>query len=641
MKYVVVDVESYWDTEYSLSKLSPLEYVLDPRWEMQALSVKVGNAPSKVALGMDEINSLVSQVDWRDAYVLGHNLSGFDAYVLAYRLGIRPKFWGCTLAMARPIYAKVTKLNLGDLARFLNVGIKDNSILIQTKGKRLEDFTYEERMRMRAYNGEDDDLCWGIFKKLLPFFTADELWQIDLLTRMRTEPAFHLDMPMLEAGAAAERARQRAMLLDVSEMLGYDQTTDEDTTVELVRGDMASSARFAEVLSDLGVQVPLKPSPKVPGMMIPALAKTDAGMLDLMEHEDELVAAAAAARLDVKSTITGTRIEKYIAAGSLTGGKWPVPLLYCGADTTGRDSGTEYNPLNMPRVDKRAPKISDALRRSLVAPPGYKIIVADESQIELRVNHFLWQVPSTMALYRHDPTADPYTASGVRLHGRDITPQERQVEKVKNLGLGFGSGAQTFVRVARSLGGLILTLEESQQYVDEWRGLFPEIAGKRGGWNACNEALQCIARGQEDMVDPWGLVHTCAQGFILPSGRLIRYPGIHQEPDGHWDDGRPKTSWFYGQGRFRARIHGPKADENIVQALARDILFDITLNMFEDTGWRPALRVYDELAYVVPEGEAEGLLNHLHGLMRTPPAWWPQLVTWSSGSIADRYGDAK
>jgi hypothetical protein len=51
--------------------------------------------------------------------------------------------------------------------------------------------------------------------------------------------------------------------------------------------------------------------------------------------------------------------------------------------------------------------------------------------------------------------------------------------------------------------------------------------------------------------------------------------------------------------------------------------------------------VHDELVYVVPETYAETLLKELQSIMRTPPAWWPELVTWSEGDIADCYGDAK
>jgi hypothetical protein len=222
-----------------------------------------------------------------------------------------------------------------------------------------------------------------------------------------------------------------------------------------------------------------------------------------------------------------------------------------------------------------------------------------------------------------------------------VTKPQRQVEKVKNLGLGFGAGDVTYMRVAKTMGGLDLDIAQAQEHVTDWREDHPEIAGKRGGWAKCNQALEWIHRGEERQVDPWGLVYTCAEGFVLPSNRLIRYPNLRELDDGKWPDGRDKTSWFYGDRQYKARIHGPKADENIVQALGRDSLFDVSLEYFQDTGWRPKLRVHDELVYVVPERDAQELLAHLQSLLRKPPQWWPALITWSEGNIATRYGDAK
>jgi DNA polymerase len=561
--------------------------------------------------------------------------------------------WGCTLAMARPIFNRTVGGSLAKLVEHFGIGIKNNAVLMQTKGRYLRDFTEQEIADMRIYNADDTLQCRELFFKLLPHFDSEELWQIDCLIRMRVEPAFVANLPLLRQAAADERKRKHENLMALADIIGVPETvgwgaTDDESedqeVAEYVRGELASTTRFAKLLEGLGVEVPMKKS-NTTDQMIPALAKTDNEFIDLQEHPNEMVAMAAAVRLDVKSTQLETRIATFIQVAEATGGTVPIPLLYCGAITTGRDSGTDnMNAQNLPRIDPDQPKVSDAMRLSLEAPPGFVVIVADQSGIELRINHFLWQVRRTMALFTADPKADLYRASGARLYNKspeEVTKFERQIEKLKNLGLGFGAGPDAFIRVARNLGGLDLSFEQSTGHVLNWRDDHPEIAGRDGGWNQCNRALEWIHDGKEREVDPWGLVHTCFEGFVLPSGRLIRYPGLHQEEDGTWPDGRTKTSWFYGTGRHRARIHGPKADENIVQALGRDSLFDASLEYFEDTGWRPKLRVHDELAYVVPERDAPELLSHLQQLLRKPPKWWPELITWSEGAIAHSYGLAK
>jgi DNA polymerase len=355
-------------------------------------------------------------------------------------------------------------------------------------------------------------------------------------------------------------------------------------------------------------------------------------------------------RLGEKSTLFETRVAKFITAGRMAGGRLPVPLRYCGADTTGRDSGEEYNCQNLPRITPGNPKPTDALRRSMRAPSGYVVGVADQSGIELRVNHFLWKVPSSMALYEASPDkGDLYRAfASENLYGvppDEITKPQRQVGKIAQLGLGFGAGSVTFQRVAKIMGGIDLPLESEDpdemsatRVVDVWRAAYPEIVK---GWKRANLCLTYIPKGIEVDVDPWGLVQTCREGFVLPSGRLIRYPDLREDEDGRWADGQPKRSWFYGQGRHKARINGPKAVENIVQALARDSIFDCALEFFKRTGLRPSLRVHDELVYVFPKPQGPALLDELQRVMRTPPKWWPQLVVWSEGDLADTYGDAK
>lgn len=646
MDIVFIDMESYWATDYSLTKLSPLEYVMGDRFELISCAVKYNDYPTDVFFGEDAIRKALGKLSWDRLAACGHNMSGFDAYIMAYRLGIRPRMWMCTAAMARPLHAKTTGVSLAKLVEHYGLGRKDNTALMTTKGKRLADFTKDELAAMAEYNKADTDQCRLLFKKLLPNFNASELWQIDAMTRMRTEPQFELDASLLETAASIERDRKHKAAIDLAKQIGvgwHDEDGTERSAAdveELVREQLASAAKFSALLTKLGVEVPMKPSPTNPDKEVPALAKSDEAFIALQEHDNDVVAAAARARLDVKSTLLETRIQKFLTAGRLAGGRLPVPLRYCGADTTGRDSGEEYNCQNLPAI-RGEPKPAHALRNSMRAPRGKKVIVADQSGIELRVNHTLWRVKSTMDLYRGDPQADLYRAAGAEVYGvapDEITKAQRQVEKVKALGLGFGAGAATFVRVAKIMGGLDITLEQSQGYVESWRAQYAEIVN---GWKLAGAGIINIHQGQEQPVDPIGLVRTCADGFVLPSGRLIRYPDLRKEDDGAWPDGRPKVSWFYAHGRHKARITGPKATENLVQALARDSIFDCSVDFFKSTGLRPALRVHDELVYVVDEANAEELLAELQRIMRTPPRWWPDLVVWSEGDIADTYGAAK
>lgn len=639
MEICTVDLETFWDVGHSLTKMSPIAYCMHPDTEIISCAFKFGDGETEVIFGEDNVKEYCANVDWSKYWVVGHNLSGFDSMILAWRLDIKPALWGCTLAMARPFHAKDVGGSLAALVKHYNLGVKDNSALLQTKGRHLKDFSEQEIEDMREYNKADVDQCYGLLTRLIKKSKKSEIRLIDMTIRMLVEPQFDCDDDLLNNTLVEEGIRKRQLLLDSSKTMGvYEEGMTDDEAVDKVLKLLSSAPKFAKFLEELGVEVPTKVSPRT-GKDIPALAKTDEAFLEMQEHENPLVATAAMARLDAKSTILQTRIQAFLtAADAHPDHKVPIPLHYYGADTTGRWSGWGYNPQNLPRVNPYNPRPSDALRKSLIAPPGYKVVVADLSGIELRVNHFLWKAESSVALFQADPeNADLYKDFASKLYDVPITEvskEQRQVGKVAHLGLGFGAGAATFQKVAKTMGGVTIDLEEAQDVVNTWRYAYSEITA---GWRTCHHALPIIMRGAEGApVDPWGMVYPTAEGLVTPKG-VIRYPSLRTEADP--DDGR--RQYVYGEGRRKAKIYAGKIDENIVQHLARNVIAENALAVQRETGLIPALTVHDELVYVVPEDKAQETLDLVQEIMRTPPDWWPELLTWSEGDIADTYGDAK
>ena len=639
MRVCILDLETFWDVGHSLTKMSPIAYCMHPDTEIISCAFKFDDGDTEVIFGEQNVKDYCNKVDWSDCWVVGHNLSGFDSMILAWRLNIKPKLWGCTLAMARPIHAKDVGLSLAKLVTHYRLGYKDNSALLQTKGRHLCDFTEQEIVGMRRYNKEDVDQCYGLLLRLIPQTKRDEVKLIDMTIRALVEPTFDCDVDLLNNTLVEEVERKRMALLEASKQMDvFELGMDDDEAVEAVLKLLSSAPKFGKFLETLGVEVPMKTSERT-GKEIPALAKTDEDFIALQEHPNPLVAVAANARLDAKSTILRTRVQAFlVAAGAHPQNKVPIPLKYYGADTTGRWSGWGYNPQNLPRINPYDPKLSDALRNSLIAPPGYKVVVADLSGIELRVNHFLWKVPSSMELFQADPeNADLYKEFAATLYSVDegaVTKQQRQVGKVAHLGLGFGAGHITFQKVAKLMGGVNIDLLESKDIVDTWRRAYPDITQ---AWRRCHNVLPTIMRGaQGGAVDPWGMVYPTPEGLQTPKG-VIRYPNLRTEVN----EETGRSEFVYGEGRNKARIYAGKIVENIVQHLARNVIADNALDVQSELGLIPALMVHDELVYVVPEAEAQDTLDSVQRIMRTPPTWWPELLTWSEGDIADTYGAAK
>lgn len=628
MRVITWDAETFYSQTHSLSKLNPIEYIQHPETEIISLAVKVDDEETFVIFGEDEVGDWVRSENFSDAMVVGHNNSGFDAPLMAWRFGVKPKLWGCTQSMSRPFFQSTIGVSLKAVAEKLGLGQKGSLEEVNAIGKHLCDFTEDEVNKMRVYNALDAELCYGIFKTLAPHTTKQGIKLIDMTVRLLTEPLFEIDKPLLQKTITSEAERLERGLEKLRSMIGAVSTAD-------VKKTLASSKKFSNLLTEMGVETPLKPSPKVPGKMIPALAKTDQGLIDLTEHENEIVATAATTRLEVKSTMLATRAATFVKVGEYMNGKMPVALNYYGA-TTGRWSGAfKMNQQNLPRIDPKKPKPSDALRNSLKAPKGHKVVVVDLSGIELRINHTLWKVPSSMALFSADPGgADlyrDYAAERYNKSIKEVTKNERQIGKVAHLGLGFNAAAPTFKRFAKVQGGIILTDEEAEDIVLDWRRKYIEIVR---GWKTCQSALSYIHSGIEGReIDPWGLCRTTKNGIETPIG-YIRYPGLRREKN---KDG--KIEWVYGYGRGRSRVYGGLADENMVQHLGYGIMGECATTINKE--FKMALTVHDEGACVVPDSVADECLAFMLETMRTPPKWWPELVVWAEGGISDTYGGAK
>lgn len=631
-----LDFESWWSTTHSLTKMNPIAYCMHPETEIISCAIKVGDYNTDVFFGEENIRKMLNKVDWSSKLVIAHNMSGFDAMLLAWRFGIKPKMWGCTLAMARPIHAKEAGGSLKALVEHYGLGVKDNAALVSTKGKHLKDFTPDEIDAMREYNKADTEQCAGLFKRLLPLTSKDDMRLIDMTTRMLVEPQFEVDTALLEATLKAERKRKQQVLVDLATMTGaYEPGMTDADAAEAVCKTLGSAVKFGQLLRDLGIAVPTKISPTT-GKEAPALAKTDEAFTALTEHDDPIVAAAASARLGVKSTMLESRITSFLEVAGYANGRMPIALLHCGADTTGRYSGTfNLNQQNLPRISN---KPADALRNCLRAPHGHKVVVADLSGIELRMNHYYWKVPYSMALYDADPEkTDLYKTLAAKVFGvayEAVTKDQRQAAKAMHLSCQFGLGsAAKYVSSAKQLTGYVVDLDDAADQIKAYRENHPEIVQ---GWKRCERALQNIYHGVEEYIDDWELCYTTKEGIKTPRG-MIRYPNLRQEVS----ETTGRKQWVYGAGRHKTFIYGAKVSNNVIQHLSGWVMKDAMLAVQKQTGFRVAHTVHDEVILVVPEDEAQETLDTLQHIMRTPPSWFPALRTWSEGDIADTYGAAK
>jgi DNA polymerase len=627
MDIVTIDFETYYDREYSLSKMTTEAYVRDPRFEVIGVGVKVNDHPTDWYSG-ENPGRFLKSLSYKDKAILCHN-TVFDGAILSWHFGIKPKLWLDTLSMARPLHNVSVGGSLKALTAHYGLGAKGDEV-IHALGKRRSDFSQDEMARYASYCVNDVDLTYKLFNKMKGRFTADELRVIDITMRMFTEPTIELNRPMLEQHLHEVINKKSDLVAE----LGLGCTEDEAKSV------LMSNDKFANFLSGLGIDPPTKISPTT-GREAYAFSKSDKAFTDLLDHHNPQVQAAVAARLGVKSTIEQSRTQSLIGVSQR--GALPIMLNYYGAHTGRFSGGDKMNLQNLPR--------GGTLRKSLCAPKGKVLIACDSSQIEARMVAWVSEQNDLLQAFREG--RDVYSEFASEVYGRKVTKSdkvERFVGKTCILGLGYGMGPDKFRgALAIGQGGIKVNIEphEARNIVQIYRSKNHRIAQF---WHRCSSVLRDLLLGRDGEVIPMkSLLPYKNNAIILPNRLSIQYPLLNEGSDGNLRyiaDGRTyrkaavaKLTGESAEDLPWVRIYGGKVTENIVQALARIVVTSQVVNIAKR--YKIVLQVHDEVVCCVDEAEAEEAKAFIMECMSAPPKWAPDLPVACEADIGYNYGDAK
>jgi hypothetical protein len=621
--FIVIDFESYYDQQYSLKKMTPVEYILDPRFECMGASITEGNDGVPFWLDADQLPAYLESKRGLPIPFISHNAL-FDMCLLAWRFGFIPYLMVDTMAMARAmVYAYTGSVSLEAVAAYLGLGVKTKTILkvagmsaaaIKAAGLWQEYIDY-------ACN--DGALCRDIFKALRVDFPRSEYEVVDHVIRAAAIPRFVLNRDKL-----ALHAHQIEQ--DKATLLARTGLADRDA--------LMSNPKFATALESLGVTPPMKISPTT-GEEAYAFAKTDAGMIELEEHENPDVQALVAARLGFKSTLEETRTKRFQAIANLTWpGKeplpWmPMPLRYCGAHTSRLSGDWKLNVQNLGRASM--------LREALEAPPGYKVVVVDASQIEARFNPYFAGQDDLVEAFRQG--RDVYSEfASEEVYRRPVNkkehPRERFVGKVSILQLGYQAGGLTLQKAIRNQSRaqgeeIRLELTDTTSIVQAYRRRYSKIAG---AWKTMQDALPVLAN--QDSGFEYGPFKFRHQKIVGPNGLCLFYHELRQELfKGKWQ-------WRFKYGREWKSLYGGKLIENIIQHAARIHTMEAASRAsrrFHNYGLTFVNQVHDELVFVVPDAVVSEFLQCLIEELSTPPGWAPGIPLAAEGNFGMSYAEAK
>lgn len=625
---IFVDFETFYSQSYSLTKMDPASYILDPLFEAICLGVaNLNDAPMlvdgpEIPIFLHKLKQ--AQLAGRRIAMVSHNAQ-FDMAIMSWRYNFQPDLIVDTIALSRTLLGpRLTSHSLDSVARYFRLPEK-GSMVAQVKGMTRADIIANDMWDQEVeYCLHDTWLCREIYKNLFPRLPAMEIVLHDIITRCTTEPLLRVDRDLLLAHLAKVQ-QQKAFVLQQVEQAG------------IGKSHLMSNQKFADVLRMLGVEPPTKISPTTNEKTF-AFSKQDEAFTDLLEHENVMVRAVVEARLETKSTIEETRTKRFIAISELEFPNlgscvMPMPVIIGAAHTHRVGGGWELNVQNMGR--------GSTLRDAIHAQSGYLLLVADSKQIEARFT--AWFCDQLDLVEQFEKGEDVYANFASEVYGfpvnRKIHVAEGFVGKTGILQLGYASGWRKFQNTVRILTRntdhpITLSDEESETVVQKYRRKMDRITRR---WRDLDYVLATM-HSLPEAGD--GMVMKCVTFYrnlmMGPTGLPVWFPGLHYDPF--------EGSYYFQDGKMRRRTYGASLLETISQHCSRCIVMMAAVRLFQPMariGARLVHSAHDELVYMVPEQNIETAKVWAEMEFRRRPVWAPELPLDVDTGVGFRYGDCK
>lgn len=303
-------------------------------------------------------------------------------------------------------------------------------------------------------------------------------------------------------------------------------------------------------------------------------------------------------------------------------------------------------------IDEPMDALAGCVRSAVRAPEDMEFVCVDLSSIESVTIGWLCQCERLLNVFRSGKDAyKDFATEFYHVSYEDVTPEQRKICKAPTLGCGFGLGGGD-LRDGKRTGlwgyaekmGVDLTRDMSHAAVRLWRDTYEEIVHF---WYAIERTV--IATVEDGRTRKCGPITVKLMKpyliMFLPSGRPMFYykPKIwHEECVSR--NGNPYTRKHFthlGQEQktrrwIRMASRGAKLVENLVQAIARDIL-KIGIERATVDGWDIRGHVHDEIISLAPKFSNYFTVDRLRELMTAPIDWCPDMPLGASGWSGPMY----
>lgn len=416
----------------------------------------------------------------------------------------------------------------------------------------------------KAYNKRDVETEMAIERKISRFPVPDFVWEEYILDQEINDRGIRIDLPLVRNAIKIGDAAKENLTAQLQEMTGL----ENPNSIQQMKDWLKEHGIVAESLEKKDVQELLKTaSPEIREVLL------------------------------LRQQTSKSSVKKYTAMQNTvcSDGRARGMFQFYGANRTGREAGRIIQLQNLPQnhipdlTEARSLLLSgdmDALnllyedipdtlsqlvRTAFIPRQGYKFIVADFSAIEARV--IAWLAGETWRMQAFANGEDIYCASAARIYGvpvekHGVNGHLRQKGKVAELACGYGGS----VGAMKAMGGAEMSDEELKQIVTDWRQASPHIV--QLWWDVESATIKAVSG--KTKTETHGIQFSYESGFLfieLPSGRRLAYvkPRIEENRFG----GESITYGGVGANKKWQRLetYSGKLVENIVQAIARDLLF--------------------------------------------------------------------
>lgn len=647
MRELGIDIETYSSND--LVNCGVYKYVEAPDFTILLFAYSVDGGPVvcvDFAMGEKLPDDVFAALTDPDVIKTAFNAAFERICISVYFFGgklLDPKQWRCTMVLAARMGLPLSLGQCGEVLHLAEGKMTEGKALIRyfsvpgKNGKRhLPSDAPDKWDTFKKYNIRDVEVEQAIKRKVQRLKPADFDEELYVADQEINDRGIKIDRTLVDAAARFDDEYKAQLLAEAQQLTGMENPN--------------SPAQIKEYIKN------------TTGFTVETLNK---GNLDTLD--EKLIYWPKAQRvIAIRREMGKTSNKKYEAMQKCVckDGRIHGLLQFCGAARTGRWAGRLVQVQNLPQnhlvsldfarslvrqgdLDEFEMNyanvtqvLSELIRTAFVAEPGKTFHVCDFSAIECRVIAWLASEDWVLEVFRSN--GDIYCANASKMfkvpvekHGQNA--QLRQKGKIATLALGYGGG----VSALEAMGGskLGLTEDEEKEIVKLWRDSNPRIVRM---WAVIEKAaITAIKTGESVTVyrnivigKRWGMLT-----ITLPSGRTICYPRAEVETEyndgwrGDHDiieyEGLNQTTKKWG----KVRTYGGKLTENIVQAVARDILGIVILRAKAE-GLNIVFHIHDE---IIVEATPDQTLADVEALFSKPIDWCRDLPLKGAGYTTPYY----